>query len=368
MRCRREFEIIMKNLKCSHFFLTCNAIDMQWNDLYQHMSNFEIFQNFNDTERERLARRLLQKNSHIIAEYLNRRFQVFFKLVLKHKFSIRDYWYQYEWQTRDSEHVHDFLWLENASFFERLEEFLVYWESQTTTINLVDEISSAAIHSCNKSFRAKQNNLQELTKLLNRVQNHTKCLSMYCLRKIKDSKKIKCRFHFSFFMRETITIFNIRNSKWKFFASIRNDSLFNTYNVIVSMNWFANIDVNFCIDQHVVLSYIAKYCSKTQTKSFKLIDVMRSVLSIVLSKNFMLSLMIKMMNKFISERNWSAQEICHHLFRRDLKRSSRVIQLVNLYSSKKQRRQLSLLKTNNTKLDDTYLKKYCACELVVFNR
>ncbi len=302
------------------------------------MSDFQIFQNVNDTKRERLAHRLLQKNSHIAAEYLDRRFQAFFRLVLKQKFLIVNYWYRYEWQTWNSDHIHDFLWLENASLFERLKEFLVYWESQTTTINSTSEISFAVIHSCSKFFRAKQNNLQELTKLLNRVQKHTKCSSTYCLRKIKDSKKIRCRFHFSFFMRETITVSNIINSKWKFFESARNDSLLNTYNVIVSMNWLANIDVNFCIDQHVVLNYIAKYCSKTKTKSLKLIDVIRSVLLIVSSKSLMLLLMIKMMNKLIIEKDWSAQEICHHLFKRDLKRSFRVIQLVNLYSSKKQRR------------------------------
>jgi hypothetical protein len=324
----------MKNLNCSHFFLTCNAINMQWNDLYKHMSNFEIFQNSNDTEREQLTHRLLQKNFHITAEYLNRRFQVFFKLVLKQKFSIRDYWHRYEWQTRDNKHVHDFLWLENASIFERLEEFLVYWESQTTTINSVNEISSTLIYSCSKSFRMRQNNLQKLTKLLNWMQKHTKCTSTYYLRKTKNSKKIQCKFHFSFFMKKTITIFNINNSKWKFFESIRNNSLFNTYNVIVSINWLANIDVNLCIDQHALLSYIAKYCSKTKKKSFKLIDVMRSVVSIVSSKSFMLLLMIKMMNKLIIERDWSAQKICHHFFKRDLKRLFKIIHLINLYSSK----------------------------------
>jgi hypothetical protein len=345
MKCRFELEIMMKNLNYSHVFFICNAIDMQWHDLYKHMSDFELFQQDTNTKREKLIHRFLQKNFHIATKYLDRRFQLFFKHFLKKKFVVINYWYRFEWQTRENDHVHDFLWFQNASFFEQFEEFFFFWDSRATIINSAEEISLASIHSCSKSFSHKNNTLRELTKLLNRVQRHTKCFTTYCLRKIKDSKsakiedskseklkdsktlKLECRFHFSFSTREISAMINIVNSKWKLYDSSRNDSLLNIYNVIVFISWFANIDFISCIDQHAVLEYIAKYCSKTETKSLKLINVLREVLFQIsfFFKSSMLSLIIKMMNRLITELYWSAHKICHHLLKRDLRQSFRVI-------------------------------------------
>jgi hypothetical protein len=78
MKCRFKLETMMKKFKCFYVFLTYNVVDMQWHDLYKHMLDFELFQKDIDTKREKLTHRLLQKNSHVVAKYLNRRFQFFF--------------------------------------------------------------------------------------------------------------------------------------------------------------------------------------------------------------------------------------------------------------------------------------------------
>jgi hypothetical protein len=380
MKCRFEFETMMKNLNCSHVFFICNAIDMQWHDFYKHMFDFELFQKNTNTKRERLSHRFLQKNSHIATKYFDRHFQLFFKHVLKKKFVVVNYWYRFKWQIRENDHVHDFFWFQNVLSFEQLEEFLFFWDFQATIINSAEEISFVFVHSCSKSFSQRNNILRELTKLLNRVQRHIKCFTAYCLRKIKDSKnakienskseplknskilKFECRFHFSFSMKKIFAMIHIINSKWKSYDSSRNDSLLSIYNVIVFMNWLANIDFISCIDQHVVLEYIAKYYSKAKTKSLKLINVLREILSQIsfFSKNLMLFLVIKMMNRLITKRDWFAQKICHHLLKRDLKQSSRIIQVINLFFIETQKRQFFLLEFENIKSDDIYLKKYCA--------
>ncbi len=211
-----------------------------------------------------------------------------------------------------------------------------------------------------------------MTKLLNRVQKHTKCFTTYYLRKIKNSKnekfenskilKFECRFHFSFSTKKTFAMINIVNSKWKFYDSSRNDFLLNIYNVIVFMNWLANIVFISCINQHAVLKYITKYYSKAKTKSLKLINVLREILSQIFffSKSSMLSFVIKMMNRFIIKRNWFVQKICHHLLKHDLKQLSQVIQTVNLFFIETQKKQFFLLEFENIKSDDIYLKRYCA--------
>jgi hypothetical protein len=246
---------------------------------------------------------------------------------------------------------------------------LIFWDSQATIINSTEEISFASFHSCSKSFFQRSNILRELAKLLNRVQRHTKCSTTYCLRKFKNSKEVVCRFHFSFSIREIFTIFNIVNLKWKSFDFVRNDSLLNTYNLIVSMNWLTNIDFTSCTNQHAILRYIVKYCFKAKIKSFKLIDVFRDVLSHVHvnSKSTMLSLIIKMMNKLIIERDWIAQKICHHLFKRDLKQFSRMTQMINIHSLENQKKQFSLMKNDHIRTENLYIEKYCAREAQLFD-
>jgi hypothetical protein len=380
MKCRFELETMMKNLNLFDVFFICNAIDMQWHDFYKHMFDFELFQKDTNTKQEKWCHRFLQKDFYISTKYLDRRFQLLFKHVLKKKFVVINYWYRFKWQIRENDYVHNFLWFQNASFFEQFEEFFFFWDSRATIINSAEEISFAFVHSCNKSFSQKNNILRELTKLLNRVQRHTKCFTAYCLRKIKNSKnakienskseqlkdskmsKLECRFHFSFSMKKTFAMIHIINSKWKSYDSSRNDSLLNIYNVIVFMNWLANIDFTLCIDQHAVLEYIAKYCSKAKTKSLKLINILREILSQIFffSKNLMFFLVIKIMNRLITERNWSVQEVCHHLLKRDLKQSFRVTQVINLFFIETQKKQFFLLEFENIKSDNIYLKKYCA--------
>ena len=114
---KTELEATIMNIEFSNFFFTLNVVDMQWNDLYAHIFKFLKKKHekvINEFVKTIIAYRFLQKNSHIITKYLNIHFQIFFNEILKKKFSILNHWYHFEWQNRNSDHIHEFLWIKNV--------------------------------------------------------------------------------------------------------------------------------------------------------------------------------------------------------------------------------------------------------------
>lgn len=101
------------------------------------------------------------------------------------------------------------------------------------------------------------------------------------------------------------------------------------YNATYSLGWLANVDTSPCTDQNAVLGYMAKYCSKAEVQSLSFEDLLKEALKTV-NKSPMLSLATKMLNKLISEQDWSAQEVCHHLLDRNLKACSRTFTNVDV--------------------------------------
>jgi hypothetical protein len=226
---------MIRDLSCSSLFLTFNAIDMQWNDLYTRMLEYDVYFNAIEQKKHRLMFRLLQKNLHVAIEYLNRRFRLFFKKILKKKCEIKDFWYRYEWQTRENNHVHDFVWLKNAFSLEQLKTYFVFWSLLIIVINSENALSFATRHSSSVFFFERNNIKFELAKLLNRVQKHIVCTFVYCLRQNKKTKKVVCRFHFFRSERDVVVVIYNVNFKRLIYFSFQNDSFFNNYNFIISI-------------------------------------------------------------------------------------------------------------------------------------
>ena len=76
------------------------------------------------------------KNSHIVIEYFYRRFFLFFKKIIRKKFNVNDHWYRFEWQNRDNDHIHDFLWIKNCSIIDVKQEFVNFWNVKIVVLNL----------------------------------------------------------------------------------------------------------------------------------------------------------------------------------------------------------------------------------------
>ena len=353
-----ELKVMIKNFNEQTLFFTINATNLQWRDLYKHMSNVKQINDVIEIERNRLTWRLLKKNSHIAIEYLYRRWNLFLRTIFKNKFEMLNHWYRFEWQSKESEHIHEFVWM-NALSMKQKQKYLTYWESLMTVMNSEENVSFAFVHSCSKFFAQRVNTRRELIELLNRMKRHIKCISVYCFRKMKKTEEQICRFHFFRSLQFASTINNVMNFKYEIFNATRNDFLMKNYNFIYNLKWLTNVNVSSCIDQNVVLTYIVKYCIKVEVKFLFYKKLLKSMLSDVTLKVFMLSLIIKLMNKLIIERNYFSQKVLHHLMNFKLKSCFRNFIIVDVRFIDSQKRMMTRLASENIISNQTYLKKYC---------
>jgi hypothetical protein len=175
-----------------HVFLTCSSADIQWPDMHQHMPNNDPDAAENATSYHTRMNDL-NNNPAIAAYYFQKHWQIFFDEVIKPKFKIKDYWWQYEWQHRGSSHIHGFLWMENAPSVDALDRdnadsvaaFIHFWDQHVSTWHPDKDCPPAAIHPSAQMFNTLQDTKKELAEILNRLQRHTKCALGYCERKKK---------------------------------------------------------------------------------------------------------------------------------------------------------------------------------------
>jgi ATP-dependent DNA helicase PIF1 len=90
-------------------FITLSCADMQWDDLHRHMPRYEEYLTGNNETRRKIVWENVQNNPHIVAHYLEIRFRIFLKTVLKQHFNVEDHWYRFERQMRGSSHIHGML-------------------------------------------------------------------------------------------------------------------------------------------------------------------------------------------------------------------------------------------------------------------
>lgn len=129
-----EFEIMIKNFNEQTLFFTINTANMQWRNLYKHMSNFEQYQFVIEIARSKMIWRLLQKNFYIVAKYFDRQWQLFINLMFEHKFKMLNFWYRYEWQTQNNEHIYEFVWIKTFSI-KQLQKYLKFWNLLMIVVN-----------------------------------------------------------------------------------------------------------------------------------------------------------------------------------------------------------------------------------------
>lgn len=182
-------------------------------------------------------------------------------------------------------------------------------------------------------MRPQDLSYQELSDIINRVQRH-KCTEVYCLRRrrmpsgrLTDNKV--CRFYFPRQLHEMAIVTNDLNPVHLIFDGARNDTRLNNFNRLIALAWRANRDISPCTSQHAVINYIAKYASKAETKSESYRDIARAILPKVNSNKPLVSFVAKFMNKLASERDWSAQEVCHLLLRLPLQQCTRTLVTVD---------------------------------------
>ncbi|KAG7413317.1 hypothetical protein Forpi1262_v017045 [Fusarium oxysporum f. sp. raphani] len=201
-RKRRELESYAYNLDSPGAFITFNPADLHWRSLYQHLPQFQDWQELPEQQRMGMSSKLLRDNPHIAAWHFYRRFGLFRDIVLKQKFNMTDYWNRYEWQGRGSSHCHGLFWMDGAPSVDlenkhTRKEFVRIWGSHVTALNP----EPARVQQQGEGNPLAVNPLrhpltfQWLSQILNRCQRHH-CSETYCLRKKKDLGEISCRFFF----------------------------------------------------------------------------------------------------------------------------------------------------------------------------
>ncbi|KAK4699420.1 ATP-dependent DNA helicase PIF1, partial [Phenoliferia sp. Uapishka_3] len=383
MKKRSQLESMIVAHDTPHVFITLSSADLQWADLHGHMPPPPHLPDV-ETEHTKYRHRnySLNNNPHIAAWYFQRRWEVYFKEFLTPKLGVVDHWYRYEWQHRGSSHVHGFLWLADAPDLSNLElalkpfikaktsktvafdsegefgqaamalvpevaAYVKYWDGIISTHSpaLCHEIPPARIHPSAREWNSLRHNLLELGELLNRVERHTKCQRGYCVRKKRNIAEDEptpaqpglergeyCRFGYPKEVLDATEL--IIDTKGIIeLLTRRNDPLLNPHNPAQILSWQANVDFKPVVSKSSVIAYIAKYVSKAEPKSIPYISILQDVLADTRISDTAAIVRVvaqKMLNKFIVERDYSAQECCHLLLECPLVGCSRTFAPLNL--------------------------------------
>lgn len=351
---RKALESQVKQLGCPHLFVTLSAADYHWKPLMSILPSYEEWKAARTTsERMKITRENVRDNPLIVAYHFERRYEAFLKEVLKPKFHITDYWNRYEWQGRGSTHSHGRYWIDDsiqgvpkpdlpnikvpedkrsAEDQALYDYFARFWSLHISAVN-----PQPGLHQQQNlddrsplSFPGdlQHNEMGFLSSVVNWVQLHV-CSRHYCLRKVKDKDEEVCRFGAPWDLSEEPKVSVRDGHSFPRFNPVRNDPRLNAYSRLISMGWLANTDIQPCTCKEAVIFYVGKYASKPEkhTESFK--ALFKALTPCINENRPVYSLVTKAMNKLVGERNWSAQEVCHHLLNLKLVNSSHVVQNVN---------------------------------------
>jgi hypothetical protein len=97
------------------------------------------------------------------------------------------------------------------------------------------------------------------------------------------------------------------------FSPERNDPTINSYNRLIIIVWLTNTDIILYTSSQVVINYISKYYIKLEKKTISYTNILKEVLPYISSRNSMLSIISRFINKLLGEYNYSVGEVYHLL-------------------------------------------------------
>jgi hypothetical protein len=355
-RKRQDLEAYAYSLGCPGAFITFSPADLHWRSLYQHMPRYGEWLRASEPERMALSRCLLRQNPHIAAFHFYRRYCFFRDIVLRKKFNVTDYWDRYEWQGRGSPHNHGLYWMKDSPAVDMEDEaaraiFARTWGFHITAVN--PEPRRSVPHGEGNPLSVDPLGVEmtflRLSQIVNRCQRH-RCNTTYCLRVRKGSGDLardmegaaadieaanvanperECRFDFPRALRELAAVIRKEGKSYYIFEAARNDNLMNHFNPAIILGWLANIDISPCTSLQAVITYAAKYCSKSEKKTEPYCKLADQVLPHTAHLQPLLSFSSRLMNKLIAERDYSAQEISHLLLNIPLQEGTRMVLYVD---------------------------------------
>ena len=327
------------------------------------MPDFPSWQVGTHTDRMRLATAFVRDNPHIVAAYFHLRFNLFRTEVINPKFSVKDYWYRYEWQGRGSTHSHGLYYCENVpdpdvelaspnnSFrFARLAQ---YWgcyisgmHPEPVAEELVDEISTLSL-----PFEAMQFDVRDLSSVLTRCYLH-RCFAAYCLRKDTTTGQEVCRFNAPWPLLTQPAFLKAPGKSYYRLHPCRNHPRLNAYSNTLVLGWRANTDIQVCTSTSGVVQYMGVYAAKGESQTLSYRDLAIQILPNLSLSNPFFSFVSRLMNKLIGERDYSAQEVMHTLFQYPLVSSSRTTLNVDCRPEEEHQTSFNFSRRVNDILDD----------------
>ena len=299
---------------------------------------------------------------HIAAEYLHLRFTSFLEKFLKkdRRLKLAHHWFRYEWQFRGSGHIHGFLWFHNAPDISTLdinveedrERLRIFFDESIVRgrvfcKGLPPSDISPITHAL--PFDMSDEGMEkDLSELANRVQRHT--CSSYCLRpkKRRPQHEIRpehseqlgppemvCRFGFPLPIATERSI-ERDDSRGRYTFLLKRDAedvRINQHCPHMLQVWRANTDLKPVLSLHGVLSYMAKYASKSEKASPCLLDTLRSISLRLDDEVPAIDLLRKMLLTYPVERDISSQEACHQLLGLPMVITSFKVVYANLHTS-----------------------------------
>jgi hypothetical protein len=202
------------------------------------------------------------------------------------------------------------------------------------------------------------NSEDQFTAFLNCLQIHLVCCPETCLRVKKGLGIIPyCRFFFPRPLFDDPVVTKGINHKSWLFSLARNIPDINQYSPPITMGWMANTDIQPPTSLFAVLAYVAKYIFKPEIKSKSYKDLQGMILPYTNERVPLLSLVLKMLNKLIRERDWSAQEVSHNLLQLPVQVSSQSVVILDCWPERAQDN-LIVLEGGDVKMQRLPMKRY----------
>ena len=341
-------------------FFTLSCAEYHWPEFH------ELFCDpHSETLQPAIRQQNVLQNPHILDWFFTERTDRFVKFWLKESLGASWHWYRYEYAVqRGSIHCHGVAKLKNDPGLCELTEIALQGflaskhinenkgnlseeeileletkinqgiQAESVVCQYVDFIlttwnpcspeegwSKPDSHPCQTqylSLNGKQKE-EDYVNLLNSVERHTMCSTKYCLRETSKNE-LACRFKFPFEncpkTRIDFEPINTKSGQTKYRATIvtkRNDSRLNRHQPLQLQGWRANCDIQIIIDYVACLEYLVKYTSKGEKASSVLNNAFTNVISKASDESDIHNILKQIMIKSVGQRDYSIQEVMHHL-------------------------------------------------------
>ena len=360
---RGELLDMMEEHGLPHFFMTWSAADVQWKHLQENLMAAEgdAAEEVDDDGRNRRV----NDNPALVDEFFVKRVELFMSTLAAQGMGVADYWIIFEWQGRGSVHAHGVFWLrpglcpiadveavvkdptrheEQQQLLTFYDEYCSAWNPVSFTAEALDEMLQRPEehphlanpplplppnlpHPCRTPF--DQDDPRDLGHLANFCNRHKKCSPQTCLKKRGGEWKCKTGAPWKLKTRSSFSDEG-RKPGDVVYVPARNDPLMNTYPIKADAYqcWRANMDIKPVTSRHAMVQYLTKYCTKHEPASDTLKDVIRRLQDKEGTRS--VDAFSKALSGSVGDRDYTAQEVAHHLLGLPGFLSSRTFQTASL--------------------------------------